>query len=74
MLDRLQWQIDDKTATRIFDDGTEAGLNRYDTFRKCHEEPPAKEANKKTCAALQKRVADAEARETLRQEKEQANW
>ncbi len=48
-IDALQWQIDDATATRIFDDGTTAGLDRYLTFRKCHEQPPTHEANKR-CA------------------------
>ena len=73
-LAELQWKLDDTVAAQIFDDGTTAGLNRYLTFRKCHEEPPTRDANKKVCAALQKRVADAEAKAEKQQAKEKAEW
>lgn len=69
-----QWKLDDAVASRIFDDGTGAGVNRYLTFRRCHDEPPAKESNKKACEALQKRVAKAEADIEAKEAKERANW
>jgi hypothetical protein len=73
-VDAQQWKLDDATATRLFDDGTQAGIDRYMTFRKCHEEPPTKDANKKACAALQRLVAKAEVSEQTKIAKEKANW
>jgi hypothetical protein len=73
-VDALQWKLDDATAARLFDDGTQAGIDRYMMFRKCHEEPPKKEANKIACAVLQGRVARAEASEQRKIAEEKANW
>jgi hypothetical protein len=70
----LQWRLDDEVAAQIFDDGTRLGLNRYLTFRRCHEEPPTRDANKRVCAALQKRVADAEAKAEKQHAREKAEW
>jgi len=73
-VDALQWKLDDATAARLFDDGTQAGIDRYVMFRKCHEEPPKKDTNKKACAVPQARVARAEASEQKKMAKEKANW
>lgn len=72
--DAAQWKLDDAVATGLFDDGTTAGVSRYLTFRKCHEEPPAHEPNKRTCANLQARVAKAEATEAATQAAAKAKW
>jgi hypothetical protein len=66
--DGLQWKIDDDVAVGIFDE------SRYLTFRKCHEEPPTHDANKKVCAALQARVAKQEAKNEAQAAKDKAAW
>jgi hypothetical protein len=73
-IDNLQWKVDDATAAEIFDDGTDVGMNRYLTFRKCHEEPPSHAANKKICAAIQARVSQAEARSEAQDSQDKAKW
>lgn len=73
-LDALQWRLDDATAVGLFNDGTRAGVNRYLTFRKCHEEPPTHDKNKRVCADLQQRVAKAEAKAEAAHAKEKAAW
>jgi len=72
--DMLQWRLDDAVASQLFDDGTQAGANRYLTFRKCHEEPPTHDANKKVCADLQSRVSRREAKDKAQADKEKAKW
>lgn len=70
----LQWKLDDATAVGLFRTDADGGVKRYLAFRKCHEEPPTHDANKKVCADLQKRVADKEQRDGTRQTKEKAAW
>jgi hypothetical protein len=65
---KLQWRIDDAVAVRLLTE------NRYLTFRKCHEEPPAQLANKKVCADLQMRVANQETKDAAFARKEKAAW
>jgi hypothetical protein len=66
--DDLQWRLDDAVAAGIFDE------IHYRTFRKCHEEPPAHDANKKACIDLQTRVAKQEATNKAKADKEKAAW
>jgi hypothetical protein len=66
--DQLQWKLDDAVATGIFDQ------SHYLTFRKCHEEPPILDANKKVCATLQARVAKQEAKNEALAHREKAAW
>lgn len=73
-VDSLQWRLDDSIAADLFDDNTKAGMNRYLAFRKCHEEPPTRQANKKICAFLQARVAKQEAKNQEKAQKEKAAW
>lgn len=68
-----QWKLDDEFATHVFEND-EHSVENYMAFRKCHEEPPTKEANKKVCAALQARVARAEAKADAKRKREKANW
>ncbi len=70
----LQWKLDDATAVSIFRTDADGGDRRYLAFRKCHEEPPTHDANKKACAALQYLVAKAEARAQAQTAKEKASW
>jgi len=72
--DGLQWNLDKSIAEKLFDDDTVAGLNRFTTFLQCHDEPPTKDTNKKVCAVLQKRVADAKAKFEAQQAKDKADW
>jgi hypothetical protein len=72
--DALQWKLDDATAVGLFRSDADGGVRRYLAFRKCHEEPPTQDANKKVCADLQKRVADKERRDGAQQAKEKAAW
>jgi hypothetical protein len=73
VLAALQWELDDEYAQRVFAND-EHSVENYMTFRKCHEEPPTKEANKKVCAALQIRVARAEAKADAQAKREKAKW
>jgi hypothetical protein len=66
--DGLQWKLDDAVAVGIFDE------SHYLTFRKCHEEPPTHDANRKVCAALQARVAKQEAKNGAQSAKDKAAW
>ena len=68
-----QWKLDDETATHVFENDTNS-VDNYMKFRKCHEEPPTTEANRKVCAALQQRVARAEAKAKALDKREKANW
>jgi|GraSoiStandDraft_43_1057313.scaffolds.fasta_scaffold697035_2 outer membrane murein-binding lipoprotein Lpp len=68
-----QWRLDDETATHVFEHDTNA-VDNYMKFRKCHEEPPTNEANKKLCASLQQRVARAEAKAKALQKREKDSW
>jgi hypothetical protein len=70
----LQWKLDDATAEGLFRTDADGGVKRYLAFRKCHEEPPTHDANKKVCADLQKRVANKEKRDGMQQAKEKAAW
>lgn len=73
-MDNLQWKLDDTTAVGLFRTDADGGVKRYLAFRKCHEEPPTHDANKKVCADLQKRVADRELNNQVKQAKEKAAW
>lgn len=66
--DAVQWKLDDAIAVQIFD------ARRDLVFRKCHEEPPTHDANKKACAALQDRVAKREATLHAQAVAEKAAW
>jgi len=66
--DRLQWQLDDAVAARLFGD------SQYLTFRKCHEDPPSHAANQKVCATLRGRVAKEEATSQTRALNDKAAW
>jgi hypothetical protein len=72
--DALQWKLDDATAVGLFRSDADGGIRRYLAFRKCHEEPPTHDTNKKVCADLQKRVADQEQKVKIQQAKEKAAW
>lgn len=48
--------------------------SQFATFVKCHDEPPAKEANKNFCANLQTQLDKAEARWKKQEEQEKKNW
>jgi type IV secretory pathway VirB10-like protein len=67
-LDESQWKLDDAVATGIFDE------SHYLTFRKCHEEPPTHEANKRACVDLRARVAKQEAKVKAQADREKAAW
>jgi hypothetical protein len=77
-IDGLQWKIDKATAEHIFyryySDAPPEPTPAYDTFIKCHEEPPTHDANKKVCAALQARVANQEAKDKAKQDADKAKW
>lgn len=70
----LDIQIDDAAAVALFRHDADGGDRRYLAFHKCREEPPTQEANKKTCAALQKLIADKEQKDKMQQAKEKAAW
>jgi len=67
---REQWELDQLFAPEVFQGHTDNFL----TWRKCHSEPPTKEANQRVCAVLQKRVSDAEKKFKAQQAKVKASW
>lgn len=61
---------------RHYDDAPDESTPAYETFIRCHEEPPTHGSNKKVCADLQARVSRQEVKDKARadKDKDKAEW
>jgi hypothetical protein len=58
-----EWELDRAFAMKVLDpDEDAAGNVRFTTWEECHGNPPKRDAGKRTCAALNARVAKAKAK------------
>lgn len=58
-----EWELDRAFAMKVLNpDEDAAGNARFSTWEECHGNPPTRDAGKRTCAALNARVAKAKAK------------